>query len=117
MLEEREMNNFPKNPEDILHNRSVKKIPDVVSDKDSENPELRQINNLIEKVLDIQHPERVKRQLAIEKQEEGDKSLFVLKKNQGATISRLGKQTKKARNIVPGYNLTLNKQRHTVISG
>lgn len=48
---------FPESPPPVVHPG----LPDsLLQPKTAEDPELKQMNNMLEKILDIQHPERVK---------------------------------------------------------
>ncbi|OKS85682.1 conjugative transposon protein TraM [Mucilaginibacter polytrichastri] len=69
----------------------LEKMMQAMSQRDGEDPELQQINGMLEKIMDIQHPERVKEQLdkvAAQKQQQaytvskvGDKAVTVLDNN------------------------------------
>ena len=36
---------------------------EVMNEKDGDDPEMKQLGNMLDKILDIQHPERVKNRI------------------------------------------------------
>lgn len=86
------------------------------STSNNSNPEMDQINSMLEKVLDIQHPERVKERLSEKLLTSPQSSLLtVVKQNDGLTVSSLQSEENIASTDTiydqqePGEAVTLNK--------
>jgi conjugative transposon TraM protein len=77
--------------------------------KDGSDPDMQELNGTLEKILDIQHPERVKEKLSahIKEQSKQDKeSLFVVSKSPTVkNITLLGNQTDSANSNFGFYSL------------
>ena len=67
-----------------------KQMMDMMNQHDKEDPELQQLNGMLEKILDVQHPERIQEKLRQTSQARKDQVFAVSAKTDDIPVSLLG---------------------------
>lgn len=86
----RAVNNFNAIPESNLDLERLEEIMIQISSPETKDPELTQLNDLLERVLDIQHPRRVTRRLETSKNKISEVQYTAIVSNTSVPISCLG---------------------------
>lgn len=81
-----DMSNSP-DPQFSSDVKQLESMMEMMNDEDRNNPEMEQIEGMLEKILDIQHPERVREKIKEQSEQKKDKVFPVEVIRDGETIS------------------------------
>lgn len=74
----------------------LENMMEVMSNKDGDDPEMKQIGTMLDKILDVQHPERVKDRIKEKSLKNKDKVYAISKYPAGSSVSLLDTSKKKS---------------------
>ena len=76
----------------------------VMNEKGTEDPEMKQFGNMLDKILDIQHPERVKDRIKVKSLEKKKQVFVVTKAEKKVPVTYLGSDIKRPNDTIRAYN-------------
>ncbi|GAA4906298.1 conjugative transposon protein TraM [Mucilaginibacter defluvii] len=114
----RNVNPYPTGQPPAVDNKAVDRLEGMMqamNQNGGEDPELKQLNGMLEKILDVQHPDRVKEKIKAESAANRGKVFAVSTTGNGLPVSNLdSQQDSRSGNSVSGFfGMEQNEQKDT----